>query len=863
MKRILLSRVGVLFISGLLMVACAGIYWTYLNRSHDLMEQPAIMAGEASAEQLTYAMAEHTTATIRQIDFALRGLSQYYLDRPEDFTPAVEAAAQSFPALANVQVTVAEENGIVSYSSAPTWKPESIADREYFKTLSGNNTDEIFVGHPVEGRFTGKWYLQFARRLVRDGAFAGVIVLSVDPGYLSQVLRGLKLGSDDSAGLLLASDGTYLARNVGIDALLGRQVKSDRPYLLGGAPDQGVFIDAATYEPVRRIFAWRRLHNLPLVVFVGLAERDILEPVRKARFTSLLHNGILLGILIPAGLALTYLGHHVAISRRRIAESEALYRSLFEYNISIKLIMDPATGRIVAANPAACRFYGYSREQMVGMNISQINCLPQGEVQHSMEEARTGRKGYFVFSHKLASGEIRQVEVYSGDVKIDGRDLLYSIIHDITEQRILAQRLKESETRYRTLFKAIPEGTIITRSDGAIIEWNEAALSILQVDEAGLKARTAVLYRPTGEKLPQDQYPSIRAITSESTSDLYVVEMASGERRWIYANSCRLPPLDKNGEIGAVVIFSDMTHVVTLEESALISQSVFDVTTEALLVISPDASIIQVNPAFQEITGYSQKEVVGRTMWSLSPELFPAHVEAEIQESLEVRNSWSGELDVQRKNGSSFTGALRVAAVHSPDGRLLRYVCLFSDVTDRKRQEKEMWKQANFDALTELPNRTLLYDRMRQALAQTERRNLVVGLLFMDLDCFKPVNDTYGHAAGDLLLQDVARRLQACVRAEDTVARVGGDEFVILLPMIENVQMPHAIARRILEAVNRPFHIEGIVVEISASIGVTCSHGWEQVEDLLKAADDAMYQAKKSGRSKIVMSHPGTGTHLH
>ncbi len=863
MKRILRSRVGVLVTSGLIMLACAGMYWTYLNQSHDQMEIPAIQAGEASAEQLAYAMAEHTTATIRQIDFALRGLSQYYLDRPDDFTHAVESAVQSFPALVNVQVTIAGEDGIVRYSSAPTWKPESVTDREYFRHLSTTDTDDVFVGHPVVGRFTGKWYLQFARRLEKNGTFAGIIVLSVDPGYISQVLRGLKLGPNDSAGLLLASDGTYLARNVGIEHLLGKQVKSDRPYLLSGAADQGVFIDNATYEPVRRIFAWRRLHNLPLVVFVGLAEQNILEPVKKARFNSLMHNGILLGILIPAGLALTFLWHHVAVSRQRVAESEALYRSLFEYNISIKLIMDPSDGRIVAANPAACQFYGYSRDQMVGMNISQINCLPEGELKQSMEQAKTGQKGYFLFSHRLASGEIRQVEVYSGDVKIDGRDLLYSIVHDITEQRILASRLEDSETRYRTLFKAIPEGAIIARSDGAIIEWNEAALSILQVDEEGLKARSSVLYRPTGERLPKDQYPTIRAIACETCSDLYIVETVSGERRWIYANSCRLPPMGRSGEISAVVIFSDMTHVVALEESALISKSVFDVTTEALLVTSPDSHVIQVNPAFQELTGYSHEDVVGRSIWSFAPDLFPAQMETEIIECLEVRKSWSGELLVHCKNGNSFTGAVRVSAVYSHDGRLLRYVGLFSDVTDRKRQEKEMWTQANFDALTGLPNRTLLNDRIRQALAQTERRNLVVGVLFMDLDRFKPVNDTYGHAAGDLLLKDVAQRLQACVRAGDTVARVGGDEFVILLPMIENVQIPQTIAKRILDAMNTPFHIEGSIVQISASIGVTCSNGGEQVEDILKAADDAMYQAKKSGRSKILMAQARTGVHLH
>ncbi len=845
-------RIWIFVAAGIVMAASSGAYLSYLDRVFAEREKQAIESAEVSAAQLAYAMAEHTSATIRQIDFVLRGLTRKYMDDPADFPASVQSAIDSFPALVNVQVTVVGADGTVLYSSHPNWKSVSAADREYFTHLR-DGVDTLFVGHPVVGKFSGQWYLQFARRAERNSAFAGVVVMSVDPEYISQILGSLIQGSDDSAGLVLVSDGSYLARNRDIRELLGKKVKPSRGYLSLDAGDSGVFIDSATYEPVRRVYVWRRLQNLPLVVFFGLSEKDILQPIKNARFNSFVQNGILLGILVPAGFALIYLGMRVTSARQRLAESEALYRHLFERNVAIKMLVDPSDGSIVEVNPAACKFYGYSRQELLHMNISQINCQPRSEIMLSMGRAKNGECGHFLFPHRLASGEVRRVEVYSGNVTIDGRHLLYSIIHDITEQETLAKRLKDSETRYRMLFTAMPDGLIVTQEDGTIVEWNAAALSILHVNEEGLKERTP-LFLPTGESLPKDQYPTRRALVHEETSDLYAVETPSGERRWIYINSRRLPPMGETGEVSAVAVLSDMTHVIALEESALISQSVFDVASEALLVTRPDFSIILVNPAFCELTGHTRGDILDHKLWEMNPLLFPADMESAIAEDLRVRRSWSGDLTLYRKNGSPFTAALRVAAVYSHDDRLLRYVALFSDVTQKKQQEKEMWQQANFDALTGLPNRTLLYDRIRQALAQTRRQHQSIGILFIDLDRFKPVNDTYGHAAGDILLKQVAQRILDCVRAGDTVARVGGDEFVILLPMVEFTRTPHVIAERILEAINRPFHVGDATVMISASIGITLSHDADHIDGLLKRADDAMYQAKKSGNGNILTS---------
>ncbi|MBB3809267.1 sensor domain-containing diguanylate cyclase [Pseudochelatococcus contaminans] len=853
MKRILRRRIAILTVAGLLTLLAGGAYWTYLDHVHDRIERKAIENGEASAEQLAYSMAEHTSATIRQIDYVLRRLTRQFMSDPGNFSDDVRIAADSFPVLGKVQLTVIGADGRIIYSTVPDWAPIIVDDSEHFKYLSTHDSDELFIGHPIIGRFSKTWYLPFARRMERDGQFAGLIVLSISPQYISQIMRGLDLGPDDSAGLVLLSDGAYLARNNAIESLLGKHVKASRPYLQPGAPETGVFVDESTHDHISRIYAWRRLAGLPLVTFVGLSESAILAPVQETRGSSLVRNAIMLAILVPSTWAAIFFGLHAVAARRQLFESEALYRSLFERNVSIKMIIDPTNGRIVAANPSACAFYGYDHDRLVGMSIAEINQLAQNDVMHNMDLARNGQQEHFLFDHRTASGEIRNVEVYSGTIMQNNQELLYSIIHDVTDKTTLKKRLEESETRYRMLFRTIPEGLIVVDKNGAITDWNTAALSILGVDEKGLKERSAPLSHPTGEPLQKDQYPSMRAIESDKTGGLYFMETAGGKKTWIYANSRRLPPMGENGDISAVVVFSDMSHVISLEESALISHSVFDVVTQALLVTTPDFRTIQINPAFYDLTGYTPQDVLERKLWDLDPPLFASRVNAVIIESLQTRRRWSGEVIVRRKNGTTFRGLLNVIAVYSPDDRLLRYVGLFSDITEQRKQEKERWRQANFDALTDLPNRTLLNDRARQALAQTERKNHVVGILFIDLDKFKPVNDTHGHAVGDILLREVATRMKSCIRAGDTVSRVGGDEFVILLPIVENSVMPRVIADRILTAMNRPFHLPGhdVSINISASIGVACSFDRDHVDAFLKRADDAMYLVKKSGGNGI------------
>ncbi|HCZ16061.1 MAG TPA: diguanylate cyclase, partial [Candidatus Accumulibacter sp.] len=212
---------------------------------------------------------------------------------------------------------------------------------------------------------------------------------------------------------------------------------------------------------------------------------------------------------------------------------------------------------------------------------------------------------------------------------------------------------------------------------------------------------------------------------------------------------------------------------------------------------------------------------------------------------------WTGELINRRKNGSLYAEALTISPVTDGNGRIQHFVAIKQDISERKANEERVQHLAHHDQLTDLPNRSLLSDRLFQALAQARRDRGTVALMFLDLDSFKPVNDTLGHDIGDLLLKEVALRLQNCVpRESDTVARLGGDEFVILLAQIEKAADAVVVAGKLLAALERPFLIGPHRISISGSIGIAVypQHG-DEVNQLLKNADIAMYHAKKAGRN--------------
>jgi diguanylate cyclase (GGDEF)-like protein/PAS domain S-box-containing protein len=293
-----------------------------------------------------------------------------------------------------------------------------------------------------------------------------------------------------------------------------------------------------------------------------------------------------------------------------------------------------------------------------------------------------------------------------------------------------------------------------------------------------------------------------------------------------------------------------------VEADLRISAVAFE-SQEAMLVTDADSVILRVNHAFTEITGYTTEEVVGQTPRLLKSDRHNADFYLEMWESIRRTGGWQGEIWDRRKDGEVYPKWLTISAVRNGDGVVTHYIGTHYDITERKKAEEKIRELAFFDQLTGLPNRTLLLDRLRQAMTAGNRNGTFGAVLFIDLDNFKMLNDTLGHDKGDLLLQQVAQRLTACVREGDTVARLGGDEFVVMLGILndsleEAATQSEIVGKKILAALNQVYQLGNVEHSSSASIGATlfCGHQ-TTIDDLLKQADLAMYKSKESGRNAL------------
>jgi len=284
-----------------------------------------------------------------------------------------------------------------------------------------------------------------------------------------------------------------------------------------------------------------------------------------------------------------------------------------------------------------------------------------------------------------------------------------------------------------------------------------------------------------------------------------------------------------------------------------LAKKVFDVTREGIVVTNADVEIIAVNPAFTEITGYTFEEVVGKNPSILRSDLSDEDFYRRMWQELEKWDCWEGEIWNKKRSGEVYPAWLTINVTRDDGGAISEFIGVFTDITRRKADEEKVWHQANYDRLTDLPNRALLMDRARTALDRARREHTSMALMFVDLDRFKHINDHYGHAVGDELLIEVAGRFAHVLRQSDTVIRLSGDEFIVLMPVIHRVVDAGRVAQKVIEILSQPCLIAGHTLSISASAGVTVFPGdGDDIDTLLRHADMAMYKAKEQGRNQYL-----------
>ncbi|BAE51784.1 EAL domain-containing protein [Paramagnetospirillum magneticum] len=433
-----------------------------------------------------------------------------------------------------------------------------------------------------------------------------------------------------------------------------------------------------------------------------------------------------------------------------------------------------------------------------------------------------------------------------GDGELVRRAIRYAIGRSAADAA-----LRTSESRFRALFDNAGTGVILSDAAGAYIHCNPAFCTMVGYSDAELQKMT---YRDITYPEDMNAHTQMRDDMMAGRTDSYELTKRyirrDGNILWARLTVTAMREGSDNELRFTVAVVEDVTEKKRLEDHMRLAATVFESTGEGLFVTDEKRQIIHVNPAFTELTGYPADEVIGRTPKFLAsgrhtPEFYDA-----VFKTLAECGKWQGEIWNRRKTGEMFAEWLNISVVRNERGELTNYVAVFSDITSRKQDEERLNYQANHDPLTRLPNRTLFQERLTRALTRAHRNQAIVALLFIDLDFFKQVNDTLGHLAGDILLQQVAERLTSCVRQGDTVARLAGDEFTVILEEISEPRDGAVVAHKILSLLAEPFDLQGHEARISSSIGVALypSDGGD-AQTLIKLADAAMYRAKHQGRN--------------
>jgi diguanylate cyclase (GGDEF)-like protein/PAS domain S-box-containing protein len=595
----------------LLVVSVLGLmaaYWVQLEASNTQLRQDTLTMADQHTEQLAIAVARQADDLIRGIDLGLRHMAHDYLENPKSFAESVYSTTHGYPDGVILNIAVFDSKGESAYNMISAGARVTASDRDYFQAQAASSVDRAYVSQPVLGRVSHAWSIPVSRKLLRNGRFAGVIVVFLRADYVSRMLARIALHEGDLISLF-NQEGARLSRSTDLDNALGKSAPRERAFLGPDAPRSGVFRATSSYDKVPRIYGWSRLDDQPLVVTVGVDVKHILAPV-EARTEGIRHANTIGSILVLLG---TLLG--------------------------------------------------------VGL-----------------------------------------------------------LLHTAKQQS--------------------------------------------QIEKDGVALR--------------------------------------------------------------------------------ISKAAFDATSEGMLVTDAQNRILMSNPAFSQITGYTEQEVIGQTPSILSSGQQDRDFYAALWHTLNTQGHWEGEVTNRHKSGQLYIEWLKISVIDKDDPLRRQHIAVISDITERKRGEEVVWRRANYDELTGLPNRRLFVDRLKQTLARAARHKSGIAVLFIDLDEFKPVNDNYGHQAGDELLKQVAARMDLCLREEDTVARQGGDEFVVMLTPIPNENEALAVAEKLLSALHAPFRIEGHTINIGASIGVSLfPQQGKTAEQLLKKADAAMYAAKTAGRHTV------------
>jgi diguanylate cyclase (GGDEF)-like protein/PAS domain S-box-containing protein len=555
---------------------------------------------------------------------------------------------------------------------------------------------------------------------------------------------------------------------------------------------------------------------------------------------------------------------------QQLIESEHRFRGLFE-NAPLPYQSLDIEGNILDVNQAWLDLVGCSREDVIGQFFGDLmkessQSIVLAAFSKFKEEGQVISPIFELV--RRDTGEIRLI-VVKGGIARDNRgkfERTHCILMDITDQHYVEQKLKASVEKFRSIIEVSPVPMALNDEQLAITYLNPAFTQtygycvedIPTLADWWLKAYPDPEYRNWVKTTWQARLKQAEREHQPFLPMELTICIKDGSVKTVVASAAIIARSFQNEHL---VVLYDISDRKNNEIDLRIAATVFE-SQEGMLVTDANMNILRVNSAFTHITGYAAEDVIAKNPRILQSGRHDASFYAAMWESINSNGAWQGEVWNQRKNGEIYPENLTITAVKDQDSVISNYVATLTDITLSKEAVDKIERLAFYDPLTDLPNRRLLQDRLKPALASSHRSGRQGALLFIDMDNFKTLNDTLGHDMGDLLLQQVAQRLESCMREGDTVARLGGDEFVVMLEDLseqafEAATQTEMIGHKILAILNKPYQLATHEYRSTPSIGAALFNSQNQSSDeLLKQADIAMYQAKASGRNALRFFDP-------
>ncbi|CAN1604684.1 diguanylate cyclase [Pseudomonas mediterranea] len=572
------------------------------------------------------------------------------------------------------------------------------------------------------------------------------------------------------------------------------------------------------------------------------------------------------------------------ITSRKLIELSLLEREGFWSDVVRTVpdhlyVQDVISQRMIFSNHHLGQTLGYDRTELhqMGEYFWEI-LLHSDDADHYHTLRQEQRRGGYAhllqcqlrFRHR--DGKWRRFDIREQALARDRHDQVTRIIgvaKDVTEQIEASESLRDSEQRYRMLAESISDVIFSTDSKLSLNYVSPSVQAVLGYNadwifQNGWQSTIANPQQLTGIYTLMDRVSKaldkpgqLAELRNQMQTQLFLFDCLRADGRKIPIE-LRLVLVwdDAGGFEGVLGVGRDISQQRRAEKDLRMAATVFEHSTSAILITDPAGYIVQANEAFSRVSGYAVSQVLDQLPSMLTvDDQQEAHLRYVLKQ-LQQHSSWEGEVWLKRRNGEHYPAWVGITAVLDDEGDLASYVCFFSDISERKASEQRIHRLAYYDALTHLPNRTLFQDRLHTALQSAERQKNWVVLMFLDLDRFKPINDSLGHAAGDRMLKDMATRLLGCVTDDDTVARMGGDEFTLLLEPRSSREMALnraiTVAEQILASLVRPFVLEGREFFVTASIGIALSpQDGNELSQLMKNADTAMYHAKERGKNNF------------